>query len=407
MTAFLKILWGILFETAPYILLGMLAAGLMAETFTRFRKIRSFISRKSFISLSFFNLFGFIMPICSCGTIPMAVGFRAHGVPFGNIYAFIFTAPATSIAAVIFSTALLGWQFTIFYIGGAIIAGYLIGVTFYLLDNLKWWKNPVIKTNRVCYNDTVLKNKDSFLIRSLKKGVLVYGSEISIDMVVGLSLTSLLLATYTLPNLTSWFDNLPYYQAAILMIALALPMYVCSLPGILMGATLVMAGLKPELLWVFLMSGPITNLGDMNVLRRQVGFETTIVYMAIVISVTLLWGMVIKHYVDPDQLWFYVRGYLSTYPSIVAGTLTVTESPVRQTGFALKEILNFTSAILFIGLIAYGTVKKIKTVWENPCLHCRHYQMNIELSTRSCRIQCWKKLMVRIIKIVIPKATVR
>jgi hypothetical protein len=75
-------------------------------------------------TLSFFNLAGFTLPVCSCGTVPLAVGLRKQGVPYGNVFSFIFSAPATSVAAVILSFAMLGQTFTAYYIAGAVTCGY-------------------------------------------------------------------------------------------------------------------------------------------------------------------------------------------------------------------------------------------------------------------------------------------
>jgi len=165
-----------------------------------------------------------------------------------------------------------------------------------------------------------------------------------------------------------------------------------------MGATLILSGLKPELLWVFLMSGPITNLGDMNVLRRQVGFKTTIIYMAVVISVTLLWGWVIKAGIDPMKLWLYVRQYFSEFPAVIAGSLTVTESPAPRQGKNIWDIIHFICTVIFIALIAYGAHAKFGRIRRNPCLHCSHYQQNLNLSVVTCRIPCWKRRVILLFK---------
>ena len=391
MINFLKVLWGIIYETAPYVLLGMLASGFLSEALVRFHRIRSFVSRKSFLGLTFFNLFGFAMPICSCGTIPMAVGFRNRGVPFGSIYSFIFTAPATSIAAVIFSLALLGRTFTLFYICGALLCGYAIGAIFYSLDYLSWYHPSVIAPESIRYRAQSIDARDGYIKRCLKRGFVVYGSEIAVDMIVGLITTSLLVSSYSLQTLTGWFEHLPFYQAAPLMMALALPMYVCSLPGILMGATLVFAGLHPALLWVFLMSGPITNLGDMNVLRRHVGAATTAIYIVAVVVVTYLWGLVIEHHIDAMDMWLYVREYFSQYPNIQAGTLTFSTDASSATGDTLTAVIHYGSSALFMILIGYGAASKFKQVWLNPCLHCIHYQHSVGIDIRSCRRPCWKK----------------
>jgi uncharacterized membrane protein YraQ (UPF0718 family) len=398
MGTFLGVLWSIILETAPYVLIGMFAAGVMAELIGRNQRLRAFATRRSLSSLSFFNLVGFVLPICSCGTVPMAVGFRKQGVPYGSVYAFIFTAPATSIAAVIFAAALMGRQFTLAYVTGAVLAGYAIGALFYLLDRLPrlglgdFAGAPVTETAKAN------EGNGGFWNRALRRGFLVYGSEIAFDMIVGLVLVALLISTYSIRTMTDWFNGLPYLEAAGLMILLALPLYICSLPGILMGATMCLSGLSPELVWVFLMSGPITNLGDMNVLRRRVGFKTTAIYMGAVIVVTVVWGMVIRAVVDPSATWQYVREYFSEYPAVMAGTLRVTEAPTAGGGFDVWQAVHGVSAVIYVMLMVYGAHRELRQFWRNPCLHCTHYQKHMDLSLSLCREPCWKRNVLVTIK---------
>jgi uncharacterized membrane protein YraQ (UPF0718 family) len=399
MASFLQVLWSIIFETAPYVLIGMLAAGVIAEMIGRYRRLRRFATRRSLISLSFFNLLGFAMPICSCGTVPMAVGFRKQGVPYGSVYAFIFTAPATSIAAVIFAAALLGRQFTLFYVLGAVLAGYVIGALFYLLESsAPGGLGDFAVISQGGDQPTAAAGEPGFWGRALRRGFLVYGSEIAFDMIVGLLLVALLISTYSIRTMTDWFNGLPYLQGAGLMILLALPLYVCSLPGILMGATMVLSGLRPELAWVFLMSGPITNLGDMNVLRRRVGVRTTAMYMAAVIVVTLAWGLVFRAGVDASATWLHVRQYFSEYPAVIAGTLRVTEAPAAAGGFGVWSGVHLASALVYVALMGYGAYGEARRFWRNPCLHCKHYQTHMDLSLSLCEQPCWKRTVLVQIK---------
>jgi uncharacterized membrane protein YraQ (UPF0718 family) len=391
MTNFFHVLWSIILETAPYVLIGMFAAGVLAELIAKYHRLRSFATRKSFVSLSFFNLLGFALPICSCGTVPMAVGFRKQGVPYGSVYAFIFTAPATSIAAVIFAAAMLGQRFTLFYVLGAVLAGYAIGALFYLLERFSPSSLEDFGSAPMAQPKPVEVERGGFWRRALRRGFLVYGSEIAFDLIVGLTLVALLISTYSIRTMTDWFNGLPYLHGAGLMILLALPLYVCSLPGILMGATMCLSGLTPELVWVFLMSGPITNLGDMNVLRRRVGFRTTAIYMGAVIGVTLIWGLVVRAAVDPAETWTYVRQYFSDYPAVMAGTLKVSETPLPASGTDVWDVVHLMSAAAYVALMVYGAWRELQQFWRNPCLHCKHYQKHMDLSLSLCREPCWKR----------------
>lgn len=396
MTRFLEVLWSIILETAPYVLIGMVAAGLIAESLGAHQRLRRFATRKNFLSLTAFNLMGFVTPICSCGTVPIAVGMRKQGVPFGSVYAFIFTAPATSIAAVIFAVGMLGRQFALAYVAGAVVCGYLIGGLFHTIDRFSHRGLPEFGLASPPSLEPT-RPIGGFWARALHRGLLVYGSEIAFDLIVGLILVSLLISVYSIGDLTAWFNGLPYLAGAGLMILLALPLYVCSLPGILMGATMCLSGLQPELVWVFLMSGPITNLADMNVLRRRIGLQTTTIYMVTVVCVTVLWGLVVKSMVDPTATWLHVQEYFQEYPAVIASTLHVDVAPANNGGLTLWRVGQFVTALIYVGLMVRGAWIELRRSWLNPCEHCKHYQQHHDLSLALCREPCLKRnVLVRL-----------
>jgi len=375
---------------APYVVIGMVAAGLVHEALGRSQRVRNFARTRSFWSLSFFNLSGFSLPICSCGVVPMAVGLRKQGVPFGNVFAFVFSAPATSIAAVILSLAILGEVFTVYYVLGAVVSGYLIGGLFYLLEG---FKNVGQETDRpiyICQEGDSRQEKGRFLVRALRWGTVTYGSRISFDLIVGLALVALLMTVTSLRTLGDWLGGMPYYQAALLMLVLAIPMYICSLPGIMVAATLVLAGVEPQLVWIFLMAGPITNLGDMNVLRRNLGWRSTLTYIGAVSTVVFMWGLVIKYGVDWMEVWTYVRQYYGLQSGII-GEGGMNEAFQYGAAFRLPQEVHYVASVAFVGLILNGAWLTIKEFRANPCLHCKHFQADMRLNPAICSHPCWKK----------------
>lgn len=386
--------WGMLYEMAPYLIIGVFAAGLVHESLGRFQRLRHFAQKRNFFSLSFFNLSGLLLPICSCGTVPMAVSMRSQGVPFGNLFAFIFSAPATSIAAIILSLALLGPDFTFFYVTGAIICSYLIGFIFFSIEEKS---SPEVGQRiplSVNASEEISKTQGHFLLRSLKWSTTVYGSRIAFDLILGLLLVALLVSSFSLTSLSGWLAELPFIVASLVMVLLAIPMYICSLPGIMLGATMILSGVKPELVWIFLMAGPVTNLGDLNVLRKSMGNKPTLIYIGLVILTTISWGYLIHLQLDWMDVWGHARQYFSDQPVLLSGGDSSTLW--RQTSvIPMWPWLYWTSTIAVIALVLNGAYLTLKEFFTNPCLHCTHFQSDMALNPVVCQEPCWKKNLFR------------
>ena len=394
MVQYLTHFWGILVEISPFMILGMLAAGLVHEALGRFHSLRGFAMKKGFLSLSFFNFSGFILPICSCGVVPLAVGLHKQGVPFGNVFTFIFSAPATSVAAVILSFAVFGPEFTLFYAVGALICGYGIGAAFYLIDGRP--TGPSTRgTLALCDDEGEGRGSGNLLVRALRWGTVTYGSRIAFDLIIGISLAALLMTVVPLQTFGSWVAELPYWQAALIVLALALPLYVCSLPGIIIGAALVLGGLTPALVWIFLMGGPVTNLGDVNVLRRNLGWRSTLLYLGLVIVVTFCWGWIINSHLEWADLWTHVREYHASQVGVAEPDANIGSAVSNSNWLGMPTEIYFVSALLLLLLTLNGAWITAKEALVSPCLHCRHFQQEMRLKPALCRQPCWKNRVLR------------
>ncbi|MFD2231833.1 permease [Alkalimarinus sediminis] len=381
---------GMLYEMAPFLVIGVVAAGLVHESLGRFQRLRHFAQKRTILSLSFFNLSGLILPICSCGTVPMAVSMRGQGVPYGNLFSFIFSAPATSIAAIILSIALLGAEFTLYYIIGAIVCSYIIGFTFFALEPKATIQDNLYIPTTINAASSEGHSDGSFIVRSIKWATTVYGSRIAFDLILGLLLVALLVSSFSLTNLSGWLDDLPFLVACLIMILLAIPMYICSLPGIMLGSTMILSGVKPELVWVFLMAGPVTNLGDLNVLRKSMGNKPTALYVGLVVTTTIAWAYLIHIQIDWMDVWGHVRQYFAQQPALLVGS---EQSDYWSQNSVLPSWpwLYWGSTILVVMLVLNGAYLTLKEFFTNPCLHCTHFQSDMALNPVVCQHPCWKK----------------
>jgi hypothetical protein len=71
---------------------------------------------------------GLLLAVCSCTILPLFAGIKKKGAGIGPAIAFLYTAPATNILAIIFTGSVLGWDFAISRIILSITFAIVIGI---------------------------------------------------------------------------------------------------------------------------------------------------------------------------------------------------------------------------------------------------------------------------------------
>ncbi len=135
-----------LYDTAKILLLlvlmvyaiGWLRAGMHVE------KVRAYLAGKGRgIGYLMGSGFGAITPFCSCSSIPLFLGFTTAGIPVGITMSFLITSPLINEIAVVLLWGLLGWKFTLIYIGVGLAAG-IAGGMFMDAIHAERWLQPFL-----------------------------------------------------------------------------------------------------------------------------------------------------------------------------------------------------------------------------------------------------------------------
>jgi len=72
---------------------------------------------------------GLCLAVCSCTILPLFAGIRRSGAGLGPAVVFLYTAPATNILAIIYTSSLIGWDVALARIILSIIFAIFIGIT--------------------------------------------------------------------------------------------------------------------------------------------------------------------------------------------------------------------------------------------------------------------------------------
>lgn len=319
----------LLLEMAPYLLLGFLIAGLL-HAFVPPRFYSRHLSGRGMRPVISSALMGVPLPLCSCGVIPTAMSLRRSGASRGATVSFLISTPQTGVDSILATGALMGLPFALLrpvvafvtsIFGGALVNRFVRGED---SSNDK--------------KDTEDNRPAGFVPRmklALRYGFVDMMQDIGKWLTIGLIIAGLI--TIFVPG--DFFTGLGSYPLLnmLVVLAIAIPMYVCATGSIPIAVALMMKGLSPGAALVFLMAGPATNMAAIMVLGKVLERRTTLLYIFSIVTGAIACGLAID-YILPSE-WFVVS------------------SPAMAMSHGLAP-WKIVSAIMFTALLIYAMSRR-------------------------------------------------
>ena len=136
------------------------------------------------------------------------------------------------------------------------------------------------------------------------------------------------------------------------MILIGIPLYICASASTPIAAALVAKGFSPGAALIFLMTGPATNTGTIAIIVSQFGARFASIYVASVVAVTAILGIVV------DTL-------------LLATGLTIPVNLSASHSSAI-QVLQWGGAFLLIALIVWRfRAGALRSGWEDLLLNIR------------------------------------
>lgn len=302
---FVSTVWQIVSESAFWVLLSLVVAGLVHE-FLPSSRFRDLLNRNGQGGMWGAILFGAMLPMCSCGVIPLAISLYRSGVRLGPVMAFAAATPIINPAAVILSLALLGPQITAAYVGLGLVLPYLLGL---IADR---WGEPLAasvatQTGSCCATAATCDSGDAAMAQAdllariragLRWGLTDLGPTIALYMAIGVLLAGVI-AAFLPPTWVGSFLRDSSGTALLAAGVLGASVYVCAVAHIPLVATLLAAGAAPGVAIVFLVTGTATNLPELIALYNTIGRRTVILYAVSLIVGAMGAGLVVNAWLMP------------------------------------------------------------------------------------------------------------
>lgn len=123
----------VLVELFQYWIVGMLIAGALV-VFISWERVKQKMGYGGFKANMMATTAGAVIPICSCGIVPVLAGMVQSGIPLGPTMAFLIAAPMLNIPTIFMTAGVLGWGMAV----GRIVATF--GIALGVGQVLSFWQ---------------------------------------------------------------------------------------------------------------------------------------------------------------------------------------------------------------------------------------------------------------------------
>lgn len=123
----------VLVELFQFWVVGMLIAGALVA-FVSWERVKQRMGYGGFKANFLATTAGAVIPICSCGIVPVLAGMVEAGIPLGATMAFLIAAPMLNVPTVFMTAGVLGWKMAI----GRILATF--GIALGVGQILSYWQ---------------------------------------------------------------------------------------------------------------------------------------------------------------------------------------------------------------------------------------------------------------------------
>ncbi|PLS17973.1 hypothetical protein CVD28_09820 [Bacillus sp. M6-12] len=149
----------ILIEAFPFVLIGVLLAGII-QMFVSEQMIARMMPKNPILAILFSILIGALFPACECGIVPVVRRLIGKGVPSYAGIAFMLTAPVINPIVLFSSYIAFGnsWEIMLYRGGLAVVVAFIVGL-------LLFWH---YKDDSILLNPAILTDEDVSVMGKIK-----------------------------------------------------------------------------------------------------------------------------------------------------------------------------------------------------------------------------------------------
>lgn len=310
---------------SPYILFGLLFAGILHELVPQ-SLVTKHLGTESISSVVKSTIFGIPLPVCSCGVIPLATSIKKSGASKGATLSFLISTPITGVDSILATYGMFGWAFTLYRALTSMVIAMVAGILTNIFDkeisasqtatayfdkevepvkqmftatpspkmafsvSPAFTHMPKEETMSCCVSGTSGETEQRFsLKKAMNYAFVTLLGDIAKPLFWGLLLGALITVAIptNLSNILVEYSWLSY----LIVIIIAVPMYVCATASLPIAAGLMLSGVSAGAAFVFLSAGPATNTVTIGVVKKMLGTRSLYIYLGSIIIGSVLFGL--------------------------------------------------------------------------------------------------------------------
>lgn len=264
-------------ETAPSMLAGVLAAGVVRTVLPK--KLEAWLRGGGSVSQALRGMvFGVPLPLCTCGLVPVAQGMLRASVPVAAVTAFLVSAAELDVGGLVLSWRLLGAPLA----ATRVVSGAALAFGVALLVAAVAKRVPLRIPPKASKRQSLLtaparphaapKPDEAPAQGERSLAAVLRASAESLEQVAAWYVFGLLLAAgfEAAVDPSALVRFVGAWDVPLVALA-AVPVYVCAQGATPLAAMMVHKGLSPGAALAFLLVGPATNVAVWGMLRRSLG----------------------------------------------------------------------------------------------------------------------------------------
>ncbi len=328
----------LLAEMAPYLLFGILAAGVLHLLLPTDWVARG-LGRPGIRSALRAALIGVPLPLCSCSVVPVSASLKKSGASNGAVVSFLVTTPTSGVDSIFATYSLLGGVFAVMRVISSFVIGLAAGVlTAFLQPGEKAAPAPP-KPERACGIDDkpAEVKKPNPLVEALSYGFVELLGGMAKSLALGILLGGVV--SYFLP--AGFLEHAvgKGFVSYLAMMAFGIPLYVCASGSIPLAASLLAKGISPGAALVFLIAGPATNAAVITVISKMIGKKALAIFLATLALGSLIAGAALD-------------GIAGLFPLLMP-------DPAHQCAHDRIGVIGTVSGVAMVLLLAYHLLRPL------------------------------------------------
>jgi len=323
-------------------------AGAMSALFPK-DKILKYLGEKTkaYISYPISVVAGLFLAVCSCTVLPLFAGIRQRGGGLGPALAFLYTAPATNILAIIYTGGLIGADLAlariILSVSFASLIGMIVTASFKGEENQILSETPASAiTGTLTDGGEKVKSYRFWVFFAILVAILLFGASSLIGWATKIIILSVLIAALLTiilfwmkkEDTTAWLKETLFFARTIVPLLLVgvfvagilkvvIPekfittyvggnkvssnllavlfgvfMYFPTLVEVPMARTFLDLGMGRGPLLSYLLADPVISLPSILVISRLIGLKRLLVYVGLIIFFCTLAGLIYGYFLS-------------------------------------------------------------------------------------------------------------